>query len=397
MQMRLTDDLDELSRRSVTIVQPVVPNYRIGLFERLREQFGSGFVVYASKQEMGILTEHAAQLSWERRLGPIRPLLFGLHWQHGIFNIPIRKGDVVIVSGAPRCLSNLLLLLKARMKGARTIWWGHYWSSTSVRWRAAARLMLMTLSDGVLFYTEREIEEFLARVGSGAGRSRVFALNNGIETAEIVALRSRFDAATRPRDLLFLGRLTDKAELGALLEALAMPCCQGISLDVIGAGDLQAEHALKERARELGLQERVVWQGATTDERKIAAIANQCKLFVYPGAVGLSLVHALSYGLPAIVHDDRWTHMPEIAALTPGANGLVFKRGDPASLAHVIAEALADPVRLNVLSMEAVETTRRSFNAEDMAERFGDAILAMGWSFNGDLAEAQTSSRQRIR
>ena len=32
-----------------------------------------------------------------------------------------------------------------------------------------------------------------------------------------------------------------------------------------------------------------------------------------PGAVGLSLIHAMAYGLPCLVHSNRLQHMPEIA------------------------------------------------------------------------------------
>ena len=37
------------------------------------------------------------------------------------------------------------------------------------------------------------------------------------------------------------------------------------------------------------------------------------RIFVYPGEVGLSLIHAMAYGLPCLVHSDRLKHMPEIS------------------------------------------------------------------------------------
>ena len=71
------------------------------------------------------------------------------------------------------------------------------------------------------------------------------------------------------------------------------------------------------------------------EEPDIAQIANRCRLFVYPGGVGLSLIHAMAYGLPSIIHDDRWRHMPEIAAFQDGRTGRTFEREDPGSLASV--------------------------------------------------------------
>lgn len=357
---------------SVLIIQPAVPAYRLGFFSRLAERFEASFSVYASPGTLGVLTERATRPSWERPLGPMRSLAPGLFWQTGALSIPIARGDIVVVSGAPRCLSNIALLIKARLKGAKTIWWGHYWSSTSRPWRAGLRMVLMQLADAILFYTDREVEEYLATRKNN--RKPIAALNNGIETDEIVRLREPYDPATRSRDLLFIGRLTEKAELGILLEALALPACAGVTLDVIGEGE--EEQSLHRRATELGLADRVAWHGGTTDELWIAEIANQCRLLVYPGSVGLSLIHAFAYGLPAIVHDNRWKHMPEIAALRVGTNGLTYREGSSISLADTIKTLLGDRLTMKRMSSEVVAMTDKTFNTKDMADRFYEFIRA---------------------
>jgi glycosyltransferase involved in cell wall biosynthesis len=231
-------------------------------------------------------------------------------------------------------------------------------------------MLLMQLSDAILFYTDREVEEYTtSRRGS---RKPVLGLNNGIETEEIIRLRKPYEPSSRPNDLLFIGRITPKAELGLLLEALALPVCAGIRLDVIGGGE--DESRLRGRCVELRVAERVTWHGGTTDEARIADIANGCRAFAYPGSVGLSLIHGLAYGLPAIVHDDRWTHMPEIAALRAGENGTTFKRGSSTSLGNEISRLLASHERLEVMSSRAIATTMESFNTADMVKRFCSVI-----------------------
>jgi glycosyltransferase involved in cell wall biosynthesis len=231
-------------------------------------------------------------------------------------------------------------------------------------------MKLMQLCDAILFYTDLEVEEYLA---IRRGKSKpVLSLNNGIETEEIVRLRKLYDPSSRPRDLLFIGRITPKAQLELLLEALALPACAGVRLDVIGGGEDEAR--LRERCVELGIADRVDWHGGTTDELRIAETANACKAFVYPGSVGLSLIHGFAYGLPAIVHDDRWLHMPEIAALRQGENGMTFRRGDSASLANVISATLADSNHLVGMAAAALATTSQSFNTADMAARFFAAV-----------------------
>lgn len=357
----------------IIVVQPALPSYRVSFFARLYGIYGQRLLVHASKGSLGVLTEVGAARPWERPLGDVRPLGLGFQWQTGALGVVINRNDVLVVSGAPRCLSNLALLVKGWFKGAKVIWWGHYWSSTSRPLRAMLRILLMRLSDGILFYTDREVEEYLS--ARGGSRKPISALNNGIETEDIVRLRAPYVPSSRRGDLLFIGRVVPKANLELLIETLAVPTCAGVRLDVIGDG--AGRVLLQRRCAELGIADRIVWRGGIVDEPRIAEIANTCKAFVYPGSVGLSLIHGFAYGLPAIVHDNRWGHMPEIAALRAGQNGVTFREGDAESLAEAIAGLLTNPKRLQAMSVAAIATTVHSFNAADMTDRFCAAIAAV--------------------
>ena len=355
----------------VTIVQPAIPTYRRPLFERLATHFGSSFSVYASpKDDLGVLDGIEEEASWQNTLGAMRMVFPGAEWQVGALSVPASKGDMLIVCGAPRTISTLALLLKGKWVGARTVWWGHYWSATSKSWRAAIRFLIMRLPDAMLFYTDLEAQDYL----SSTGRPKpVFALNNGLDTGLIKQFREPYEAQKRSRDLVFMGRVTAKGELDLLLDALASPLSGSATLDIIGDGP--SLPALKQYSESLGLAERVAWHGAIVEEKAIARICNQCKVFVYPGSVGLSLIHAFAYGLPALVHGDRWRHMPEIAAFRDTCNGISFRRGDGQSLALSVARMFSGSC--NRMSAEAVETVERSFNIEDMCVRFIEAVDVM--------------------
>lgn len=350
----------------IFVLQPTVPSYRRSFFRRLRAHFGSNFTVYASGLDLGVLTHDGVAEVWEHRLGTIVTLLPGLHWQRGALSTPFSPGDVIVISGNPRYLSTIALLLKARWKGAKTIWWGHYWSSTSSPSRARLRLLLMRMADAVLFYTDSEIDEYLS--SSGDRGLPVAALNNGLEIELIEGMRLIYSAAERSKRVLFIGRLTGKAEFPLLLQSLARPECAGVNLDVIGQTDGASD--FRQLAASLGIGERVRWHGGIVDETKIAEIANQCRIFFYPGSVGLSLIHGLAYGLPAVVHDDRKSHMPEIAAFQDQTNGLTFGRNDVESAARVVGRLANDVTLLNEFSRAAIASITKSFNAKDMASRF---------------------------
>jgi glycosyltransferase involved in cell wall biosynthesis len=193
-------------------------------------------------------------------------------------------------------------------------------------------------------------------------------LNNGINTATVQLYRKPYVAAERDRAILFVGRLTQKANLGLLLSAMTNPSLKSAVLHVVGTSE--AESTLRAKADELGISGQVVWHGSTSDEAVIAAVANRCRLFVYPGEVGLSLIHGMAYGLPCVVHSDPLRHMPEIAAFRAGETGRTFTNNDVNTLARTIAEMMDATNDLERFSENCIKITDSDFNTTSMARRF---------------------------
>jgi glycosyltransferase involved in cell wall biosynthesis len=362
----LSSDKSLTQFRRLIVIQPALPAYRIDFFNRVKAALGNQFVVYYSLASMGSLTAERLPPPWAVSLGLMRRLVIGAEWQTGALSIPMKRGDIVIISGAPRALTNILLLLKARAVGARSIWWGHFWSSTSRQHRFLLRMLIMKLANAVLFYTDQEVLRYREKIGKD-DRRPVAALNNGINTEPIELVRQQYDALHRQDAVLFIGRLVEKAALEVLMRAIADPRLAHVRLDVIGDGE--AGGRLRIVAAELGITERVRWLGGTVREEEIGQVANVCKAFVYPGPVGLSLIHAMAYGLPALVHGDRWQNGPEIAAFSNGDTGLSFEQGNAADLAEKLSSMLAAPAELNRWSNESLRRVGQSYNTKVMTER----------------------------
>ena len=348
-------------------VQPALPRYRMDYFARLARHYGPAMAVYYSPGSLGALTQPVSE-DWAKAVGPMRWFFGGIGWQSGVAWLKLRQDDIIVLSGNPRQISTLILLIRAKLCGARVIWWGHYWSSTSRRWRQLIRHLPMAIADAILFYTDDEVHAFQSDTYLRKRSRCVTALNNGIDIVPIQKLRHSYSAVEREPALLFVGRLTEKAELGLVLEALALLGEQAPMLHLIGDGEQCT--ALQVRARNLGLEGKIVWHGALTDEARIAEIANNCRAFIYPGAVGLSLIHAMAYGLPCIVHDNPAQHMPEIAAFQHGETGLAFRRGSATALAESMSDLLSDRGRLDNMSEACIARTTQAFNTRVMALRF---------------------------
>jgi len=353
----------------VLCLQPALPHYRLDFFDRLAAACDGQLQVCYSPTDLGALTDADPHRDWERPIGKMRAFWPGIEWQSGALGVPLDRVDALIVCGAPRTVSTLLLILRAKSIGIPTLWWGQYWSATSKAWRFRIRMLLMRMVDAVVFYTDAEVAAYHSRFGSGDTRP-IGALNNGIAVEPIQAVRAIYDPVERPRAILFVGRLTGKSRLDLLLAALADPRLADVRLEVIGDGEKRA--ALENQAQGLGVE--VQWRGGMTDEVRIAEIANRCRVFCYPGQVGLSLIHAMAYGLPAVIHGDEKTQMPEFAAFDEGESGWSFTASDSVELAGVLATALEDTDGLRRASATAVARADTTYNTGAMATRMTEML-----------------------
>lgn len=360
--------------RNVIFVQPALPSYRLDFFDRLYKFFGERLYVYYSPGNLGALTK-SVNKPWAYEVGAIRPLPARLAWQSSVTGIPLEKGDILILSGNPRQLSTLSLLLKAKLRGVHTVWWGHYWSSSSRRWRQVVRFLPMALADAILFYTDAEVEQYKNDRMASKSNKHVTALNNGVNDVPIRQYRRPYNASERERAFLFIGRLTRKANVALALRALARLGDKAPALHVVGDGEEAGE--LKALSATLGLSSKVYWHGATTDEELIGRVANRCRAFLYPGEVGLSLVHAMAYGLPAIVHNERRLHMPEIAAFKDGVTGRSFSYEDDVSLAAGLCDLIDRNDYLDELHEAVASVMVDSFTTKSMSERFKGLVNKM--------------------
>jgi glycosyltransferase involved in cell wall biosynthesis len=334
--------------------QPAAPKYRIPFYDKLSESCDINVFV-AREDFLGVKSElHPEYI----KLAGEFIGFFGAYWHKGVPFSIFMKNDIVVISGNPRILNYMLLLLFCRLRGIKTVWWGQGWTAGKRGVFAQLRRKIMHLADVVLLYTDKEVKEF-------GGGKKIHALNNGIDTENIPRAKLNVDKYHQcsSLNLLFIGRLTKKANMQFLLKALSRLEREYL-LHVVGSGEELS--ALQMLAADLNLSDSVIWHGEVFDEVKISEIASFSHAFIYPGAVGLSLIHAFAHSLPAIVNKDDKYHMPEFAAFEEGYNGLGYcGEDDLVSLLNSLE--ISD---LLVMSGNARNAVELSYNTSDMADRF---------------------------
>ena len=93
------------------------------------------------------------------------------------------------------------------------------------------RLKLMKIANETIFYTQDEVKEYLSFIKQNKQIS-IIGLNNG-DVNPIKKVRRNYDASLRNREVLFIGRTSEKSKFNILLEAFNHPSLNNMSLNVI--------------------------------------------------------------------------------------------------------------------------------------------------------------------
>ena len=372
----------------IRIFQPVILEYRRGLYAGLWKRYGDRIEVWAAESLgvdksvplEGIATDYGHNFV---RIGPFL-------WQRGLTLKGLAKGDVLVVCGELRQLSSLWYAACARLRGIRVVWWGHHASANAKEYKVRIRIWIAKwLSDVFLTYTEVGVSYLANR---GYPKDRIFATGNTIDTKCVASAidslmlkrgsgESRLDSFKQERGfagkhvLLFCGKLREKVQLGVLLNALSLLKDKRSDWHCIIIGDGEMTEHWKASCKELGLESYTTWTGEILDQEELAPWFLSADIFVYPGRIGLSLIHAFSYGLPVILNDNPQDHGPEYVVFKPGENGIAFKYMDYSDLASKIDESLGNP-KIRELGANGKELVYCEYSMEKMVLRYSAAVEA---------------------
>jgi len=186
-----------------------------------------------------------------------------------------------------------------------------------------------------------------------------------------------------PVRLLSVGRAVEKKGYGTLLRALArIPAGRAWRLDHVGGGPLLRQ--LRSLARKLGVDSRVHWHGALSQEEVLGQY-RQADLFVLASQVAADgdrdglpnvLMEAQSQSLAVV--STRVSAVPEL--IHDGVNGVLVAPGDVAALAQAVDGLIGEPSRREQLGRCGDIRVREQFSMQagivELLARFGSAAGA---------------------
>ncbi|QDU58825.1 glycosyltransferase family 4 protein [Aeoliella mucimassa] len=371
----------------IAITQPDIRPYRVPVYNLLASQPDIEVTVFADlakdapnpeKEDIRFRFEPATTDP-----KPLGPLPFVTHSAHHQVNDPA-KFDFVIHSWNPHYRSLRPALKQAKKLGIPTLVWGHGYSKRDSWFRTMLRNWVARPADGILLYTHPIAQRMIDKYGFDA--ERVFVAQNAIDQTPIQAAReawladperlAQFQAEHElvpGRTVVFVSRLLDENRPDRLVRAI-----DGLRHDyddckLVIVGDGPERPKLEALAEQLNVADRVIFTGAIYDEYQMAPWLLSSGVFCYPENVGLSLLTAFGFGLPAVTSDNIEAQNPEVVALQHGKNGLLYPYGNEQAMIDALGSVLGNDEFRESLAAEALRTVTEEFTLATMVQGFLDA------------------------
>jgi len=371
---------------NLLVIQPTLPHYRRPFFELLGRHVSTLTVLHGGAPLRGAEQETSDEIPGvrtrvvdHRRIGPT-------FWMPAMWRAAgDRQFDVAVFGWNTRYPHLPAAMLRARHAGTGVVLWGHGYSLAERRTRRRYRNLLTQYADTVITYNRRAARDLAAT----AVPPRVFVAPNALGGRAIEAAIREW--TTHPQQLrrfrdelglrdepvaLHVSRLGNAGNLQVLIDTWRAVVALVPRAQLLIVGDGPARDGLVSAVARAGLGRSVRSVGPVFGERAIAPYFLTARLLLHPVKIGLSLNHAMAYGVPVITFDDAARHSPEFEALEHRVNGLVAPHGDLRALAAEAARLLVDHDLAAGLGRRAMETMRARYSLDGMVAGFLAAVEA---------------------
>ena len=240
-----------------------------------------------------------------------------------------KKKQIVITDANPKLfLFHFLIRINPQI---RTIGFTQFCRSKNYFKKLASLIYLFIFFDKTLFYYAYEREK-----ARDIFFSKNFGFfNNTVENLPKKLVEKNINKLKKSpkRSLLFIGRNTNKSNLDLLFESLEF-VENDLKIYLIGVKYEEVKNKLKNISSNI----KIIFIGPLNNLVEINEIAINCHYGIYPGDVGLSIIHLAKLGCMPIVHTDHANHYPEYYSYKYINNfpTIDFNRNDPISLANTL-------------------------------------------------------------
>ena len=296
------------------------------------------------------------------------------YWYRNIFKVINFKeaNKIVIVGFDPHMLHVIVLVFYLKFFLRKEFyWWSHASYGNQGRLGRFIRLFFYNKAKGILSYSKEGKNRLITQ---GVSEERITVLNNCLNYNDYGWLNYNLDEEKKKHSsfrVILTGKLNREKKIHILIDAIQILVekKEEVFCTIVGDGDLYEE--LKSSVISKKITKYIKFTGAKYGKDIHDYLLNS-DLYIIPGAVGLSIVHGFSFGLPILTSDKKEIHRPEIELLNKGINGDVFLDNDAYSLANKILQwrnKIIDEGKLDYFTYNCIESIKaKRYLPKDVAK-----------------------------
>lgn len=301
----------------------------------------------------------------------------------GVIKPLVKKYDTIVVTPATNSITHwLLLLLYKLLPNKRIYFWTHGLYGNESKRQLFFKKLMYKNATGVFLYGNYAKK---IMIDNGFDESKLYVVYNSLNYEEHLALRKIMGQSNIYIDyfgndnptIILIGRLNRRKKIELLIEAVEQLNRKNFLVNVVIVGDGTSKEELFRLTCEKNINNQFWFYGACYDEKTNAELIFNSDLCIVPGDIGLTALHAMTFGVPVISHDYFPSQGPEFEIITPGVTGVFFKNGDAISLSEVIYKWLnSSTYNRDTIRQQCYSIVDEKWNPQAQIKIFEKILLA---------------------
>lgn len=323
--------------KKIAFLSNYPPHYRLPIYRAMSENFNIDFYfgnLASSSSLVKIKDFKQNELKNYKRQFKTINVFRGYTWYKGCHILLKKEYEEYIVIGELSSFSVWLILLNARIFHKPIGLWMHGIKSKqiSIKLRVLFRLFIK-LSSKQYIYGNYAIENMKSL---GFNVSKMLPIHNSLNTEYQTKVYEKLSANNVYKNyfknnypvIIFSGRIQKNKNIPFLIECLGSLKSKNILCNLILIGEIDSDLNIQELIKKVGLNKNIWLYGPLYDEEKTGNFFYNASVCVSPGSIGLTAIHSMTYGTPAVSHNDFSIQMPEFESIQPGRTGDFFEKNN---------------------------------------------------------------------
>jgi len=263
-------------------------------------------------------------------------------WQKGSFKAVFNKKCThVLLYGDAFYISNWLILIYCRLFNKKAAIWTHGLYKEMKGITKLFNITFYKLSNYVFLYGNYSKNKM---INLGFSPSKLLVIYNSLDYEKQIEIRNELNSnnifinhfENNKPVFLYIGRIQKIKKLDMVIYALEKLKNTEFEFNFAIIGEDKEGVGLEKLVFEKKVEKNIWFHGACYDEKIIGNLIFNAVACISPGNIGLTAMHSMVYGTPAITHNNFANQMPEFEAIEENITGGFFDEDDVESLIKVI-------------------------------------------------------------